>query len=59
MKTLSEFEIEEYKKVLSRLDLSDENEEKTSYFDAWNFGKGDGNYIVTNNLPSISEETFK
>ena len=36
MKTISEFEFEEYEKMLSSLDLSDEdeNEDKAKYFDA-------------------------
>lgn len=48
MKTIPEFEIEEYEKMLSSLDLSDENEDKSQYFNAWNFREATGEYIATN-----------
>ena len=48
MKTIPEFEIEEYGKMLSSLDLSDENEDKSQYFNAWNFAEATGEYITTN-----------
>ena len=48
MKTMLEFEIEEYGKMLSSLDLSDENEDKSQYFNAWNFGEATGEYTTTN-----------
>ena len=55
MKTISEFEFEEYEKMLSSLDLSDEdeNEDKAKYFDAQNFGEIPGEYIATNELKII------
>ena len=48
MKKISEFEIEEYEKMLSSLDLSDGIEDKSQYFNAWDFGEREGEYIVTN-----------
>ena len=48
MKTMSQFEIEEYEKMLSSLDLSYENKDKSQYFNAWNFGEATGEYIATN-----------
>lgn len=48
MKTIPEFEIEECEKMLSSFDLSNENEDKSQYFNAWNFGKATGEYITTN-----------
>ena len=46
MKPISEFEIEEYEKMLQALDLRDE-EDKSQYFNAWNFGEIAGEYIIT------------
>lgn len=57
MKTLSEFEAEEYKKMLESLDLSDENEDKSQYFNAWNFGETAGAYITTNESISLYEKS--
>lgn len=54
MKTILEFEAEEYKKMLSTLDLSDESEDKSQYFNAWNFGETTGAYVVTNELVTQS-----
>lgn len=48
MKTVSEFEVEEYNKMLMSLDLSDEDEDKSQYFQAWNFGETFGEFIITN-----------
>lgn len=59
MKTIFEFEIEEYKKMLSKLDLSDTDEDKSQFFNVWNFGRENGNYIVTNNLSFCFEKTPK
>ena len=39
MKTILEFEVEEYEKMLSALDLPVEDEDKSQYFNAWNFGE--------------------
>ncbi len=51
MKTISDFEIEEYKKMLEQLDLgNDDNEDKSQYFNAWNFGEDKGTYITSNEL---------
>lgn len=54
MKTLSEFELEEYDKMILALRLSDEDadEDKSRFFNAWNFGQSDGDYIAANMLPS-------
>ena len=53
MKTLSEFELEEYDKMISSLRLSDEDadEDKSRFFNAWSFGHSDGDYIATSMLP--------
>lgn len=48
MKTIPEFEVEECEKLVSFLDLSDENEDKSQYFNAWYFGEVIGEYITTN-----------
>lgn len=48
MQTISDFEIEEYSKMLSSLDISNEGEDKSIYFEAWNFGETTGEYITTN-----------
>ena len=39
MKTILEFEVEEYEKMLSALDLPVEDEDKSQYFNAWNLVK--------------------
>ena len=45
MKTILEFEVEEYEKMLSALDLPVEDEDKSQYFNAWNFGETVGEYF--------------
>lgn len=50
MKAISEFEVEEYEKIMASLDLSDDDEDKSQYFNAWHFGETAGDYIVTNEL---------
>lgn len=59
MKTISEFELEEYRKMLSELDLSDVDEDKSKFFNSWNFGNEDGEYIVTNSLSFSCNESEK
>lgn len=48
MKTISDFEIEEYRKMLEQLGVNnDDNEDKSQYFNAWNFGEDKGAYITS------------
>ena len=53
MKTILEFEVEEYEKMLSALDLPVEDEDKSQYFNAWNFGETDGEYFATNESVTV------
>lgn len=53
MKTILEFEVEEYEKMLSTLDPPVEDEDKSQYFNAWNFGEIVGEYFVTNESVTV------
>lgn len=53
MKTILEFEVEEYEKMLSTLDLPTEDEDKSQYFNAWDFGKTVGEYFATNESVTV------
>ena len=53
MKTILEFEVEEYEKMLSTLDLPNEAEDKSQYFNAWDFGKTVGEYFATNESVTV------
>lgn len=57
MQTISDFEIEEYSKMISSLDLSDEGEDKSIYFEAWNFGEIAGEFVTTNESIVCSDKT--
>lgn len=59
MKTISDFEVEEYKKMLERLDIkNDDSEDKSQYFNAWNFGEDKGTYITSNELQYDSTSLY-
>lgn len=53
MKRILEFEVEEYEKMLSTLDLPVEDEDKSQYFNAWNFGESVGEYFATNESVTV------
>ena len=53
MKTILEFEVEEYEKMLSALDLPVEDEDKSQYFNAWNFCETVGEYFATNESVTV------
>lgn len=59
MKTVLEFEIEEYEKKLSALESSDLTEDKSSYFNVWNFGTTSDNYISTTKSILLSNESLE
>ena len=59
MRTLVEFEVEEYKKLILGLDLSDVTEDKSRYFNVWRFSSTNGDYIATNELTGYCSEQGK
>lgn len=59
MKTVLEFEIEEYEKTLSALEPSDLTEDKSSYFNVWSFGTTSDNYISTTKSILLSNESLE
>lgn len=52
MKSLSEFEQDEFNKTIATLDLSSDDNNKEQFFFTWNFGQADGDYTIINNTTS-------
>lgn len=60
MKTISDFEIEEYRKMLEQLGVNnDDNEDKSQYFNAWNFGEDKGAYITLSESQCVTKFSYQ